>query len=162
MDGHQAGQGRKEIEGGADRLHVVGPASDGRSLSPEITTVSAVCRDTDVPVFVAGGIGSAPFPALAKSLQGRVRIPWMLYGARTAADALAARLQPRSDTRFSLDRNSSDLLLVLLLPKIGKHLAALSTDTATEGVARVRWFAERFHETQPAGPSPASEKDGSP
>ncbi len=40
------------VEGGADRLHVVGPASDGQSLSPEITTVSAVCRDTDVPVFV--------------------------------------------------------------------------------------------------------------
>jgi copper homeostasis protein len=35
-------------EGGADRLHVVGP----QELSPEITTVSAVCRDTDVPVFV--------------------------------------------------------------------------------------------------------------
>ena len=40
------------VEGGADRLHVVGPAGDGRSLSPEITTVSAVCRETDVPVFV--------------------------------------------------------------------------------------------------------------
>ena len=40
------------IEGGADRLHVVGPRTDGPSLSPEITTVSAVCRDTDVPVFV--------------------------------------------------------------------------------------------------------------
>jgi len=40
------------LEGGADRLHVVGPASDGQSLSPEIATVSAVCRDTDVPVFV--------------------------------------------------------------------------------------------------------------
>jgi copper homeostasis protein len=40
------------LEGGADRLHVVGPAGDGRSLSPEIATVSAVCRDADVPVFV--------------------------------------------------------------------------------------------------------------
>jgi copper homeostasis protein len=39
-------------EGGADRLHVVG-ASDGQhALSPEITTVSAVCRDTDLPVYV--------------------------------------------------------------------------------------------------------------
>ena len=36
------------VEGGADRLHVVGAGE----LSPEITTVSAVCRDTDVPVFV--------------------------------------------------------------------------------------------------------------
>ncbi len=40
------------VEGGADRLHVVGPATDGRGLSPEITTVSAVCRETDVPAFV--------------------------------------------------------------------------------------------------------------
>jgi copper homeostasis protein len=36
------------VEGGADRLHVTG----GGELSPEIATVSAVCRDTDVPVFV--------------------------------------------------------------------------------------------------------------
>jgi copper homeostasis protein len=36
------------LEGGADRLHVVGPGE----LSPEIATVSAVCRDADVPVFV--------------------------------------------------------------------------------------------------------------
>src|SRR3954454_4955622 len=40
------------LEGGADRLHLVGPRADGRSLSPEITTASAVCRDADFPVFV--------------------------------------------------------------------------------------------------------------
>ena len=41
------------VEGGADRLHVVGPHPSGPGeLSPEITTVSAVCRDTHVPVFV--------------------------------------------------------------------------------------------------------------
>lgn len=43
-------------EGGADRLHLVAP--DGSvepgvgALSPEPGTVSAVCRETDVPVFV--------------------------------------------------------------------------------------------------------------
>jgi copper homeostasis protein len=36
------------VEGGADRLHLTAPGE----LSPEIATVSAVCRDTDVPVFV--------------------------------------------------------------------------------------------------------------
>ena len=36
------------VEGGADRLHLTGPAG---GLSPEITTVSAVCREADVPVF---------------------------------------------------------------------------------------------------------------
>jgi copper homeostasis protein len=39
------------LEGGAGRLHVVGTPGEGGSLSPEITTVSAVCRDSDVPVF---------------------------------------------------------------------------------------------------------------
>ena len=39
-----------------------------------------------LPVFIAGGIGSAPFPALAKALRGHARTPWMLYGARTAED----------------------------------------------------------------------------
>jgi copper homeostasis protein len=39
-------------EGGADRLHVVAPGAGQHALSPEITTVSAVCRDTDLPVFV--------------------------------------------------------------------------------------------------------------
>jgi copper homeostasis protein len=39
------------LEGGADRLHVVGPAGDGHGRSPEIATVSAVCRDAGVPVF---------------------------------------------------------------------------------------------------------------
>ncbi len=36
------------VEGGAERLHVTGPGE----LSPEIATVSAVCRETGVPVFV--------------------------------------------------------------------------------------------------------------
>lgn len=66
--------------------------------------------------------------------------------AREAAAKFADLLQSRGETRFAPDANSSDLLLVLLLPKIGKHVAASSTDAATEGVARVRWFADRFNE----------------
>jgi len=38
------------------------------------------------PVFVAGGIGSAPFPALAALLRERSTRPSMFYGARAAAD----------------------------------------------------------------------------
>ena len=38
------------------------------------------------PVFVAGGIGSAPFPALASWLSGRGETPVMYYGARSKAD----------------------------------------------------------------------------
>ena len=40
------------LEGGADRLHVLRPSGDGHGLSPEIATVSAVCRDAEVPIFV--------------------------------------------------------------------------------------------------------------
>ena len=40
-------------EGGADRLHLVAPGEPGGGvLSPEPGVVSAVCRETDVPVFV--------------------------------------------------------------------------------------------------------------
>lgn len=39
-------------EGGADRLHLVGEPSGSGSLSPEPQLVSAVCRETEVPVFV--------------------------------------------------------------------------------------------------------------
>jgi copper homeostasis protein len=39
-------------EGGASRLHVVGPGESQGALSPEPTTVSAVCRESDLPVFV--------------------------------------------------------------------------------------------------------------
>jgi dihydroorotate dehydrogenase electron transfer subunit len=38
------------------------------------------------PVFVAGGIGSAPFPALARHLEGSTEKPLMFYGARSAGD----------------------------------------------------------------------------
>jgi hypothetical protein len=43
-----------------------------------------------------------------------------------------------------MDPNSSGLLLVLLLPKIGSFLRSTLLDASTEGVVRVRWFAERF------------------
>src|SRR5581483_401142 len=67
--------------------------------------------------------------------------------ARTAAEAFSAQLLARSDTRFAIDLNSSDLLLVLLLPKISKHLAVSTADTASDGAGRVRWLAERFQES---------------
>lgn len=39
-------------EGGADRLHLVGDATETGALSPEPALVSSVCRDTELPVFV--------------------------------------------------------------------------------------------------------------
>ncbi|GAB3249634.1 copper homeostasis protein CutC [Nocardioides dilutus] len=38
-------------EGGASRLHAVGRGSAAGALSPEPATVSALCRESDLPVF---------------------------------------------------------------------------------------------------------------
>ena len=38
-------------EGGASRLHAIGSASTAGALSPEPATVSAICRESDLPVF---------------------------------------------------------------------------------------------------------------
>lgn len=59
-------------------LSVLGPLGRGFELEIDAATT---------PVFVAGGIGSAPFPALAAALKERGSgRPRMFYGARTAAD----------------------------------------------------------------------------
>lgn len=70
----------------------------------------------------------------------------MIEVARVILDEFSSKLAASGDVRFSLDASSSDLLLVLLLPKIGKHLLTSAIETGTDGVARVRWFAERFQE----------------
>ena len=72
----------------------------------------------------------------------------MTDAGRNALHAFATRLQAQGDGRFVLDQDSSDLLLVLLLPKIGRHLQGPLADSPSDGVARVRWFAERFAHTE--------------
>lgn len=74
----------------------------------------------------------------------------MTESAASAAEAFSAQLVRGGETRFTIEPSSSDLLLVLLLPKIGRHLVASSADAATDGVTRVRWFAERFQDIYPA------------
>jgi ppGpp synthetase/RelA/SpoT-type nucleotidyltranferase len=66
--------------------------------------------------------------------------------ARMAVRDFEGKLKARGEKRFALEGNSSDLLLVLLLPKIGRHLANSAIDSGSEAVARVRWLAERFQE----------------
>jgi len=58
-------------------ITVLGPLGRGfsRPASPGVR-----------PIFVAGGIGAAPYPALAASLADHRLRPRMFYGARTAAD----------------------------------------------------------------------------
>jgi ppGpp synthetase/RelA/SpoT-type nucleotidyltranferase len=70
----------------------------------------------------------------------------MTDAGRMATETLSALLVRRGETRFSLEASSSDLLLVLLLPKIAKYLISSSSDGSVEGVTRVRWFAERYQD----------------
>lgn len=70
----------------------------------------------------------------------------MTMAAQSALDEFAAKLTAKGDARFTLDRDSSDLLLVLLLPKVATYIVTPSGDALSDGVARLRWFAARFHE----------------
>jgi ppGpp synthetase/RelA/SpoT-type nucleotidyltranferase len=84
----------------------------------------------------------------------------MTDAGRAACAEFAGQLQARGGTRFAIDPDSSDLLLVLLLPTIGKHLHTSLTDSSVEGFARVRWLAERFGEFESAAQGPATVEDG--
>jgi len=59
------------------KITVLGPLGNGFTAPDDADTI---------PVFVAGGIGSAPFPALLDSLKSRFPKPRMFYGARGAGD----------------------------------------------------------------------------
>lgn len=60
------------------KIHVLGPLGHGFEPPEQAATR---------PVLVAGGIGSAPFPAFIASLRGSTApAPWMFYGAGTAAE----------------------------------------------------------------------------
>ncbi len=70
----------------------------------------------------------------------------MTKPAQNALDDFAKTLAAKGVARFTLDRNSSDILLVLLLPRIANYIVSSSGDAVSDGVARVRWFATRFQE----------------
>jgi hypothetical protein len=85
--------------------------------------------------------------ASPESIRRLIDIPEpMTEAAQNDLDEIAAKLSAKGDARFALDRNSSDLLLVLLLPKVANYIVSSSGDSVSDGVARVRWFAARFHE----------------
>ncbi|MBS0339221.1 MAG: hypothetical protein JSS56_01755 [Proteobacteria bacterium] len=79
------------------------------------------------------------------SIQKTIGLPVPLTAA---AEQAVLELSERLDatSRFQLDTASSDLLLVLLLPKAATFLA--KTDPTTEGAARVRWLAEQYLKSQ--------------
>ena len=70
----------------------------------------------------------------------------MTAAAQSALEEFAAKLAAKGDERFTLDRDSSDLLLVLLLPKIANYIVSSSGEAVSDSVARLRWFAARFQE----------------
>ena len=68
-----------ELRAGAP-LSLVGPLGNGFSFQPP----------SPISIFCAGGIGVAPFPALAAALHGQTRLS-MILGARTADLCLCRR-----------------------------------------------------------------------
>jgi hypothetical protein len=82
-----------------------------------------------------------------ESIRKLIAVPEpMTAAAQSALDEFSAQLAAKGDGRFSLDRDSSDLLLVLLLPKVANYIVSSSGDAVSDGVARLRWFAARFQE----------------
>ena len=81
-----------------------------------------------------------------ESIRKLITVPEpMAVAAQNVLDEFAAKLAAKGDSRFTLDRDSSDLLLVLLLPKVATYIVSTG-DAVSDGVARLRWFAARFQE----------------
>jgi ppGpp synthetase/RelA/SpoT-type nucleotidyltranferase len=74
-------------------------------------------------------------------------------GARSLAelDKLRLNLQQRGETRYQLDENSADRLLVLLLPTVATHIVSNHpTGRGVGGPTRISWFASRYLEIDSA------------
>jgi len=71
---------------GTALLASLGRGASLRVLGPLGRGFTAPAQPHAIPVFVAGGIGSAPFPAFAVSLRAAGFVPSMVYGARSSAE----------------------------------------------------------------------------
>lgn len=59
--------------------------------------------------------------------------------------SLNASLHQRGETRYVLEKNSADRLLVLLLPKVAQHIVSNHpTGRGVGGPTRISWFAARY------------------
>jgi hypothetical protein len=82
-----------------------------------------------------------------ESIRKLIAVPEpMTAAAQIALDEFSAQLAAKGDGRFSLDRDSSDLLFVLLLPKVANYIVSSSGEAVSDGTARLRWLAARFQE----------------
>jgi ppGpp synthetase/RelA/SpoT-type nucleotidyltranferase len=69
--------------------------------------------------------------------------------SRENLNRFVAKLRARGETRFELDDNSADLLLVALLPKLARHiLSNHPTGRGVGGPTRISWIASRFLEME--------------
>jgi dihydroorotate dehydrogenase electron transfer subunit len=81
------------------QITVLGPLGNGFTPPQDADTI---------PVFVAGGIGSAPFPALLGTLEKGSPKPRMFYGARGAGDlALADWFAERTELETATEDGSA-------------------------------------------------------
>jgi hypothetical protein len=81
------------------------------------------------------------------SIRKLINIPEpMTEAAQTAFDEFATKLAAKGEARFTPDWNASDILLVLLLPRVANYIVSSSGDAVSDGVIRLRWFAARFQE----------------
>jgi ppGpp synthetase/RelA/SpoT-type nucleotidyltranferase len=108
---------------------------------------------TDVYDFVARVLGWFPevdfgrnAGPLYEALQPVRLVSPETLAAQSALDDFAMKLAAKGEGRFTPDRDSSDLLLVLLLPKVANYIVSSSGDAVSDGVARLRWLAARFQE----------------
>ena len=69
--------------------------------------------------------------------------------SRESLVRLEAKLRSRGETRYELDENSADLLLVALLPKLATHIQSNHpTGRGVGGPTRISWIASRFLEIE--------------
>jgi ppGpp synthetase/RelA/SpoT-type nucleotidyltranferase len=68
--------------------------------------------------------------------------------------ALQNSLQQRGETRYVLEENSADRLVVLLLPKVAQHIVSNHpTGRGAGGPTRISWFAARYLDAGATGQS---------
>jgi ppGpp synthetase/RelA/SpoT-type nucleotidyltranferase len=64
--------------------------------------------------------------------------------SREELSTLRGSLQQRGETRYDLEENSADRLLVLLLPKVAQHIVRNNSTGRGGGSTRIGWFAGRY------------------
>jgi len=106
--------------GGGALLHVLGPL--GRGFTPPADRNA-------LPLFVAGGIGSAPFPAFAVELRSAGFAPAMIYGARTVTELpLLDWFETRCATVATATQDGSHGVAGLVTVPLEARLAAKDRD----------------------------------